>query len=254
MAKATFVLVPAMHGTDKLFIRQIEELGPYGKVATVNFPQRGPQSLENLCKVLLKKVESIRGKVILVGHSTGAAVILKALPEISSRVLGVILINSATAIRYRKFVAKGIAKVLETMPTGLYRPLTDLFLPLSNNQLMVNRTSLRTLKKVTKSVSPQVIAERIKAIADFEPGKMDFSKYKGEVLVVASLFDLLVPSFFEAFSLRKLFPNAKVYFQFLNGHDCIIESGFELMSAIEYHEFIPAVFGPFEAEEAIENV
>ena len=254
VAKATFILVPAMHGTDKLFIRQIEELGPYGKVLTVTFPQRGQQSFANLCKALVKKAESVRGKIVLVGHSTGAAVILSALPELASRVLGVILINSGTAVRYQRVMAKGLAKVIDAMPDRLYRPLSELVFPFSNNHLMVNRSSLRTLRKVTKSMSPQVMAGRLQSLANFNPHDLDFSKYKGEVLVVASMFDLLVPSFLEAFTLKKMFSNAKVYFQFLNGHDCIIESGFELMSAIEYHEFLPNIFGPFEYEEELESV
>jgi pimeloyl-ACP methyl ester carboxylesterase len=242
-ATTTFILVPAIHGTDKLFIRQIEELEDFGRVLTVAYPHRGPQTMEAFKDLVLEKANSVNGSIVLIGHSTGAAVVLFCLKELAHRIPGIVLINSGTGVRYTRPLVQGLAKVVDFLPPALYKPIAGAVVPLTNNYIKVNRRSFRTLRSVTRGLPPRVLAQRLKALASYRPEEEDFSYFHGEILIVASLLDMLVPSFFEAFSLKRQFPGARAYFQFLNGHDCIIESGFRLLDAVSYHNFLQDVFG-----------
>lgn len=240
--KPTFILIPGMHGSDKFFVRQIEELSRFGKVLTVTFLQSGKQTLESLGRRVIEKSDSVKGPLVLVGHSTGAAVALSVLPALEKRALGVVLINSGTSVQLLSGGAKSLAKVMRILPKSAFKAFSSISSPLQNNFLCVNKAALKTRNRISGNVPPAVMAERLEALASYTPDWDKIESLNAEVLIVASLLDFIAPSFFEAIRLRSKLASSKIYIEFMHGHDCLIEKGFKISDAASYHHFLPQVF------------
>ncbi len=155
--KTTLVLLPGLNGTTGLFDSLIELNEGVFEILAISYPTEKEKSYSELTKIVLKALESVKGRFILVGESFSGPVALFVSSAKPVGMVGVVLV--ATFIRPPNL---RIGRFLPwRIGFSLTKPLYSLRLAFSKN---TNKTLIAKISVEMQKVSPRVLAARIKDI------------------------------------------------------------------------------------------
>jgi pimeloyl-ACP methyl ester carboxylesterase len=89
-----------------------------------------------------------------------------------------------------------------------------------------------------RSVPPETVLWRLSLIKKFNVNRSQLRQLNQPVLLIASAFDLLLPSFTEAKRLFKILPNAQLVVLPYSGHACLLEEDINLYEIMQAENFL----------------
>ena len=245
-----FVFLPGMDGTGQLLRSQTAGLEIAFDVRCLAIPPDDFTDWDELTKQVLGLIEAELAKnrdrsVYLCGESFGGCLAMKvatAAPELFNRI---ILVNPASSLRRRSWLNQG-SQLAHLVPSNLYSVGAFVLLPFIACLERILPSDRQELLKTMRSVPPETVLWRLSLIKKFNINRTQLRQLNQPVLLIASAFDLLLPSFTEAKRLLKILPNAQLVVLPYSGHACLLEEDinlYEIMQAENFLDHDPETIG-----------
>jgi len=237
-----FVFLPGMDGTGQLLRSQLNPLGTHFDIRCLAIPLNDRSTWAELTEQVVKLIAaelviSPSRLVYLCGESFGGCLAMKvalAAPQICSHL---ILVNPASSLRYRPWVAWG-SQLAGWLPEALYHVSAGVFLPLLAHLERIATADRQALIAAVQSVPQETLLWRLSLLNQFELSAMQLRQLSQPVLLVASAADRLLPSVPEAYRLAKLMPKARLVVMPNSGHACLLEADVNLYAMMKTHHLI----------------
>lgn len=237
-----FVFLPGMDGTGQLLRSQTTGLEVAFDVRCLAIPPDDLTDWDELTKQVLELIEAELEKnrdrsVYLCGESFGGCLAMKvatAAPQLFNRI---ILVNPASSLRRRSWLNKA-SQLAHLVPSSLYSVGALVLLPFIACLERILPGDRQELLKTMRSVPPETVLWRLSLIKKFNINKTLLRQLNQPVLLIASAFDLLLPSFTEAKRLLKIFPNAQMVVLPHSGHACLLEQDINLYEIMQAENFL----------------
>lgn len=248
-----FVFLPGMDGTGQLLRSQTAGLEVAFDVRCLAIPRDDLTNWEELTDQVVSlieaELENNRDRsVYLCGESFGGCLAMKvatASPHLFNRI---ILINPASSLRRRSWLNKA-SQLTYLVPAGFYNVGALVLLPFIACLERILPSDRQELLKTMRSVPPQTVLWRLSLIKEFNVNKTQLRQLTQPILLVASAFDLLLPSYTEAKRLAKILPNAQLVVLPHSGHACLLEQDINLYEIMQAKNFLDD-----DAETATHNL
>lgn len=219
------LLISGLGGTASFWAPLVPLLTPHYRV--IRFDQRGIAAstrgtaavdIERLARDALGVLEHVRSeRALLVGHSTGGAIVQRMARLDASKAAGAVLSGTwLKPSRYMQELFKARLELLTAAP-GAYAA-TGVFLGYPPGWLNSHWPDFEVAVRAAPAAQAQqdVIAERIRALLAFD-GTRDVAHLPQPTLIVGAEDDLIVPSFLQGELAGKL-PSAAVHVFPSGGH------------------------------------
>lgn len=237
-----FVFLPGMDGTGQLLRSQTAGLEVAFDVRCLAIP---PDDLTNWEELTQQVVDLIEAElknnrdrsVYLCGESFGGCLAMKvatASPHLFNRI---ILVNPASSLRRRSWLNKA-SQLTYLVPAGLYNVGALVLLPFIACLERILPSDRQELLKTMRSVPPETVLWRLSLIKEFNVNKTRLRQLTQPILLIASAFDLLLPSYTEAKRLSKILPNAQLVVLPHSGHACLLEEDINLYEIMQAENFL----------------
>lgn len=155
--KVTIVLLPGLNGTDGLFLPLIDKAPDNFDLLVLSYPTHQKLSYDQLVTFVLKKLEGLCGKYVLIGESFSGPLSLFISDKKPDGLIGTILVAS--------FITAPNLKIGRFLPWTigftLTKPLYSLRLMLSKSE---NSSFIKSISVELQKVSPKILADRIQSI------------------------------------------------------------------------------------------
>lgn len=237
-----FVFLPGMDGTGQLLRSQTSGLEVAFDVRCLAIPPDDLTEWDELTKQVLELIEAElknnRDRLVyLCGESFGGCLAMKvaiASPDLFDRI---ILVNPASSLRRRAWLNKA-SQLAYLVPSGLYSVGALVLLPFIACLERILPGDRQELLKTMRSVPPETVLWRLSLIKKFNINRTQLRQLNQPVLLIASAFDLLLPSFTEAKRLFKILPNAQLVVLPHSGHACLLEQDINLYEIMQAENFL----------------
>jgi len=237
-----FVFLPGMDGTGQLLRSQTAGLEVAFDVRCLAIPPDDLTNWDELTKQVVEliavELENNRDRsVYLCGESFGGCLAMKvaiASPDLFDRI---ILVNPAPSLHRRSWL-NWASELTYFVPSSLYHVGALALLPFIACLERILPSDRQELLKTMRSVPPQTVLWRLSLIKEFNVNKTKLRQLTKPVLLVASAFDLLLPSFIEAKRLFKILPNAQLVVLPHSGHACLLEKDINLYEIMQTEKFL----------------
>jgi pimeloyl-ACP methyl ester carboxylesterase len=236
------IYLPGMDGTGALFHTQSPALSSEFNLRCLCLPSEMFWDWESLCQqfraLLQAELSSSDPQpVILCGESFGGCLALKLAISAPDLFAGMVLINPASSIKHRPWLAWG-GPLLPWLPDSLYRASAATFLPwlaaLDRIHLGDRRRLLQAMQSVTQSTS----AWRLELLRQFDLPLTTLESLTLPILLIASAQDRLLPSVRETASLHQRLPQSRQVILPHSGHACLLEQEVNLYRMITADYFL----------------
>ncbi|MFM8295577.1 MAG: alpha/beta fold hydrolase [Microcystaceae cyanobacterium] len=232
----SLIYFPGMDGTGKLFYRQFPDLAPFFniyclKLATtiVNSWASLTQQFLTLTQKSLKETQSL----FFCGESFGACLALEVALKTALPLQQLVLVNPASSFARYPLLTWG-ANFTQWIPESLHPTTTLGFLPFLASLNRIEHGDRRQLLGAMRSVSPQIIHNRLNLLQQFEIAPRQKLSLTVPTLILASGQDRLLPSLEEGQRLRSLFPQTNLHILPDSGHACLLEKTLNLKQIFQY--------------------
>jgi len=237
-----FVFLPGLDGTGQLLRTQTAGLEAGFDVRCLAIPPDDLRGWEELARKVVSLIHgelqtSPRRSVYLCGESFGGCLALKVAiqaPQLFSRL---ILVNPASAFRFRPWLIWG-SKLVQWLPEALYQDLTMTFLPFLAALERVAPEDRQALWEAVHSVPQKTSFWRLSLLNQFEVGADQLQQLRMPVLLIASEADRLLPSVQEAQRLAVQLPDARIVTLPTSGHACLLEQAVNLYEIMRSANFL----------------
>jgi len=237
-----FVFLPGLDGTGQLLRTQMAGLEADFDIRCLAIP---PDDLTGWEELAHKVVALIHGElqaaprrsVYLCGESFGGCLALKVAlqaPQLFSRL---ILVNPASAFRYRPWLVWG-AKLVQWLPEEVYQNSTTVLLPFLAALEQIAPEDRQALWEATHSVPQKTSLWRLSLLSQFAVSADQLQRLKMPVLLIASEADRLLPSVLEAQRLAAQLPDARIVTLPHSGHACLLEQAVNLYEIMRSANFL----------------
>lgn len=183
--KITIVLLPGLNGTAGLFDPLLSVATDEYALMVISYPTHQVKSYEELTRYVLKKIDLINGRFVVVGESfSGPIAILLSAKNIDG-LIGTILVAT--------FVSAPYFTLAKYFPWNLIFNLARFVYWLSIKLSDTEKASiLRTASIELQQVSPLVLAARTRAAFSVDVGK-ELQKSRAPLVYFSAKYDVLVP-------------------------------------------------------------
>ncbi len=238
--KPAFVYLPGMDGTGKLFYVQTPGLKPYFDIRCLSIPGNDLSSWSDMAAqvITLIRQEYPEKPVYLCGESFGACLALQVIsraPDIASHL---ILINSASSFNRLPWL-HWLSNMTTWVAPTFYRTSALGSLPILAELNRIHPDYHAETLRAMRSVTQATAAWRLSLLSQFRLDNLRLNRFKGEVLIVASQADRLLPSVEEAHRLAEKFEDVRFYFLPYSGHISLLETEVNLSQILDSAGFLP---------------
>jgi pimeloyl-ACP methyl ester carboxylesterase len=222
-----------MDGSGILIQPQLPNLLPHYEVWGVVLPKQDQRPWSVLIRdtaVLLKSLhwDHPRRLLHLCGESFGACLALQVLHHYPTLGDGLMVINSASALRHHSLLRSTIPLVHLFAPT-LYLWATHALLPFLTNEERVLPEHRQLLLTTMQQVQPETVAWRLTLLDTLTLPP----SFPHPLVIIAAAQDRLLPSLEESERLLAQYPQGRRVILPQSGHTCLLESGVNLISLAE---------------------
>ncbi|GJD06513.1 Acyltransferase-like protein At1g54570, chloroplastic [Galdieria sulphuraria] len=254
--KPVLLYLPGIDGTGLGILPQLDALRKHFDVHCLVWPSSKLYNWQQLVDKTLVLIEDIiskersqgwsledSSKVWLVAESMGcclALLLAEKRPELFEHIT---LVNPATS--YSRSFFSSILSKLDTLPPLVYQVapvaisplLLDFGRRLSQPDKLLH--AARSLPKLSEILPPETLGHRIRLIEKFSANVKEWRRLKTKVLIIASVNDLLIPSYAESERLLDIFPKSVRYISHYGGHGLLLERDIGLSQLIlRSHEIL----------------
>lgn len=256
-AKPLLLYLPGIDGTGLGILPQLDSLRKHFHVRCLVWPSSELYSWHQLVDKTLLLIDDVindycletfhsreSAKVWLVAESMGCCLALLLAERRPHLFEHVTLVNPATS--YSRSVFSRILSRLDTLPSFLYQIapviISPLLLDFGRRLSQPEKLLLaaQNLPKLSEILPPETLRHRIGLIEKFRV--KDWSKLETKIFLIASVNDLLIPSYAESERLLNLFPYAVRYISPYGGHGLLLERDIGLSQLIlRSHDILSSV-------------
>lgn len=244
------VYCPGLDGTGRLLHRQAKLLSQFFNIRCLSYPFETEESWQSLTNKAINLVEqeinqlSKRGiappPIYLLGESFGGCLALKMVSQKPYLFSKVILVNPASAFRFRPWLNIG-GIVTRLLPENIHQVSCLGLLPFLAALGRLDNCDRQALLKAMRSLPQSAVSWRISLLNEFNLKKETLSKLSVSFLILASQCDRLLPSLEEARRLSHILPNRRIKILPESGHACLLETDFNLIEILKEANFLDPI-------------
>ncbi len=226
------VYLPGMDGTGRLFYRQIKHLENDFDIRCLYIPDGNRDNWQKLasqtaCLIKESLIHKSNQTVYLCGESFGGCLALELIRYMPTLCQRVILANPAFCLQERPWLILG--KYFSAVaPRFIHQQASQLLIPLLVNIQRVNHPERMALLAAMRSISQSTTVWRFELLESFYLDRNRLKQVVGEVILLASGQDLLLPSVSAGKELVNIFPQAELKVLPESGHSCLLEKNLDL--------------------------
>ncbi|WP_017654558.1 alpha/beta fold hydrolase [Fortiea contorta] len=237
-----FVYLPGMDGTGELLRSQTAGLEAGFDVRCLTIPRKDLTSWEELSNNVLDLIhaeleKSSQRAVYLCGESFGGALAMKVAVNAPQLFKRVILINPASSFHLRPWL-DWASRLTELVHPCLYDLGALGLLPFLAFLPRICRSDRQELLKTMRSVPPETVYWRLSLLREFHVDQADLRRLIQPVLLIAGVYDRLLPSVSEIRRLANILPNSKAVILPHSGHACLLEKDINLYEILKENNFL----------------
>ncbi|AFY36357.1 alpha/beta fold hydrolase [Calothrix sp. PCC 7507] len=237
-----FVYLPGMDGTGELLRSQTAGLEAGFDVRCLAIPRKDLTTWDELSNNVLDLIHAELEKnsqrpVYLCGESFGGALAMKVAVKAPHLFKRIILINPASSFHLRPWL-NWASQLTDLVHPCLYEIGALGLLPFLAFLPRISRSDRHELLKTMRSVPPETVHWRLSLLREFHIEEAQLRRLTQATLLIAGVYDRLLPSVCEVRHLANILPNSEVVILPYSGHACLLEKDINLYDILQKQNFL----------------